>query len=293
MGFELYILPGGLFPRRVLIYLAEKNILQSSFLKVTPVSTTMTLKMTAPGKPPSSVPILVIGDGIFIKQSIAIIEYFEDLCDVAQFIPPYNPTADRELQNDMRLMREMLFSARKTMRGRTAEEVAKTREILRLADEATTYFSFACHKGSSMFSLMEAQSPATARFAMEAYRKTLALVEEYHLDDHRFQNGDGGSSIDQEFNATVADCVLFSLLQFAKVMYDVELAEGLPGLKRFEQRFERIDSANAEGHEYDENLQSLARDWIREKETMFGVVGEVLRVLYVYLKVLWRLVKPW
>lgn len=76
MVLELYIILGGLFSRRVLIYLAEKNLLDWSAIKLTPMTTTMSLKMVVPSKPSSTVPILAPGDGTFIKQLISIIEYF-------------------------------------------------------------------------------------------------------------------------------------------------------------------------------------------------------------------------
>jgi glutathione S-transferase len=231
MGFELYIIPGGLYPRRVLIYLAEKHLLDSSSIKLIPVTTTLTLKTTASGKPPGSLPILALGDGTFIKQSIPIIEYFEDLCDAAQSTPPYNPSSNREISESQQ---EMLAAAKETMRGRTAEEKARTREILGLADEATTYFSIACHKGSAMFSLVEKQSPAALNFAMASCRKTMALIEEYYVGNHRSEGLDTGSDIVQH-GVTIADCVLFSLLQFGEIMYGVQLERGFPSLEIFKK----------------------------------------------------------
>ncbi|CZR67309.1 uncharacterized protein PAC_17208 [Phialocephala subalpina] len=73
----------GVYPRRVLIYLAEKGLLGSTGIKITPGTTTVT-SMTAPGKPPGSVPFLSFGDGRYIKQSVTILEYFEDVCDAAE-----------------------------------------------------------------------------------------------------------------------------------------------------------------------------------------------------------------
>jgi glutathione S-transferase len=255
MGFELYIIPGGLYPRRVLLYLAEKDLLDSSSIKLTPVTTTVTLKATAPGKPPGSLPILALGDGTFIKQSIPIIEYFEDLRDGAQSLPPYNPSSNREIG---KAQQEMLVTAKGTMRGRTAEEKARTREILGLADEATTHFSFACHKGSAMFSPMERQSPVTSKPAIDSCRKTMALIEEYYEKDFRFKEGVNSGRDEPPCNATTADCVLFSLVQFAEIMYGVDLVQELPNLLRFKQWFEKRENAKVEGMLYDEKLKKIA-----------------------------------
>ena len=132
---ELYVLPWGLYPRRVLLYLTPKNLLSSPLIEITPVAPLPT-GMTAPGKPPGSVPILRLPDGTFIKQSLAIIEFFEDVCE--------NPNPAKEWQI------ELARSANResSMRGRTAAEKARTREVLGLVDEASSQFSFACHKGT-------------------------------------------------------------------------------------------------------------------------------------------------
>lgn len=76
-------------------------------------------------------------------------------------------------------MKKVLEGAGKIMRGRTAEKRARTREIMGLAEEATTFFAFACHKGSALFALMEKQDPRAANFAMAACKRTLGLTEEY------------------------------------------------------------------------------------------------------------------
>jgi len=282
MGFELYINPGALFSRRVLIYLAEKQLRDAHFIKITSATTTVTLKTTAPGKPPGSLPILALGNGTFIKQSITIIEYLEDLCDGVQSSPPYNPSSNRELLEEQP---ELFAAAKKTMRGRTAEEKARTREVLGLVDEATTHFSFACHHGSAMFSLMEKQSPATSKITMTLCRKTMTLIEDYCKDDHRFKVQ--GQEI--QHGATTADCVLFALLQFAEIMYGIDLVQGLPVLQRFKAWFETRESAQVDEMLYDENLRKIASHWIEEKQSLLGVVSEVFKVVNLYFVVFGKL----
>jgi glutathione S-transferase len=132
---ELYVLPWGLYPRRVLLYLTAKSLLSSPLLKITPVAPLPT-GMTAPGKPPGSVPILRLPDGTFIKQSLAIIEFFEDICE--------NPNPSKDWQVEI----AKTANQEASMRGRTAEEKSRTREVLGLVDEASSQFSFACHKGT-------------------------------------------------------------------------------------------------------------------------------------------------
>jgi glutathione S-transferase len=236
----------------------------------------VTLKATAPGKPPGSLPILALGDGTFIKQSIPIIEYFENLCDGAQSLPPYNPSSNREISE---AQQELLVTAKGAMRGRTAEEKARTREILGLADEATTHFSFACHKGSATFSLMERQSPATSKFAMDSCRKTMALIEEYYKEDMRFKGGVNNGIDTSPCNATISDCVLFCLLQFAEITYGVDLVQKLPNPQIFEQWFEKRNSAKVEGILYDENLRKIASHWIQEQDSSVSMSLEIFKVI--------------
>jgi glutathione S-transferase len=162
---ELYVLPWGLYPRRVLLYLTQKHLLSSPLIKITPVAPAPT-GMTAPGKPPGSVPILRLPDGTFIKQSLAIIEFFEDVCE--------SPDPVKEWQI------ELANSANReaSMRGSTAEEKARTREVLGLVDEASSQFSFACHKGTALFVPLEKTNALASELAMEYCKKTLRLLEE-------------------------------------------------------------------------------------------------------------------
>ncbi|KAB8073509.1 hypothetical protein BDV29DRAFT_157492 [Aspergillus leporis] len=73
---ELFVLACGVHPRRILLYLAEKGLFPSLVINTTPVQITEH-GFDAPGKPPGSVPILRLPNGIAIKQLIAILNYFE------------------------------------------------------------------------------------------------------------------------------------------------------------------------------------------------------------------------
>jgi hypothetical protein len=130
MAIELFTLTGGLYTQRVIIYLSEKHIINSPSLTIT-TCTQNGLKMEAPGKPPGTIPILSLGNGKHIKQSLAILEYFEDICDEAE--KSGNKT-------------ELFEHAGSSMRGKTPEERARIREIVVLADEATSHFAVAAHK---------------------------------------------------------------------------------------------------------------------------------------------------
>ncbi|KAF4632548.1 hypothetical protein G7Y89_g5572 [Cudoniella acicularis] len=221
--------------------------------------------MVAPGKPPGSLPIVTLPNGTHIKQSLAILHYFEDICDAGQVG-----------------FAENITTIGKSMRGDTAEERARTHEILSLADEATTHFSVACHKGSALFTLLEEGDPKSSRFAMESCVKILKLLdEEYYEGDTRFED-DGGKG---EANVTIADVVLFSTLQFARIMYEKDLVEGLPNLKRFYEGFEKRESTKVEEDMYPMDVRTVASHWIPESKGLVGRVVEGVKVARLYLTV--------
>jgi len=275
MAYELFNLPGGLYPRRVVIYLTEKKLLPHPLIKITPVKQSG-LQNTAPGKPPGTVPILALGDGRFIKQSIAIIEFFEDICDAAS------------LDKLNKVDRKIAEASGPSMRGgETAAERARMREILVLADEATTHFGVACHKGSALMALLERQDATSSKFAMESCKKVLGLIEAYYQEDQLVSSMD---SAERKSGVTIADCVLFSLLQFAKEFYCLDLAEGLPCLTRFYDEFTKRDSAKIGDKFYTEELKVLASHFIKEEGSVLGRAWQKVRLAGVYLWVCTSLV---
>lgn len=240
---ELYVLSWGLYPRRVLLYLTEKGLLSSPLLKITEVTPAYT-GMTAPGKPPGSVPILRLPDGTFIRQSLAIIEFFEDVCDSP------DPEKDWQIELSKTANRET------NMRGSTAEEKARTREILALVDEASTHFCFAGHKGTALFVPLETTNALTAELAMEFCKKTLRLVEENYVTESRLSIDNGRVSI--------ADCVFYSLLQFSGGVYGVDLlsAPELPTLQRLREMLRARRWIGLEEPQCPEQIKSLASQWL-------------------------------
>ena len=240
---ELYVLPWGIYPRRVLLYLSEKGLESSPAIKITPVSNTGTI-MEAPGKPPGSVPILRLPDGTFIKQSVAILEYLEDLCD--------NPDPAQDWQ--IQLAKSAINKT--SMRGETSKEKARTREILALADEASSQFGFACHKGTALFVPIEQTNALTAKLALEYCKKNLKLLEEnYFAEDARL--GDGSQ-------LTIAHCVLYSMLQFSKELYGIDVLSKpeLPALRSFYEMFKKRDFARIGEFQYPEEIKKLACQWL-------------------------------
>lgn len=225
----------------MLIYLHEKGLFDSPHIKVTPVTISPNGEMIAPGKPKGTVPVLALPDGTFIKQSLAILDYLEDICD--------NP--QEEWQKDL------TARAKPSMRGGSSRERATTREIIALADEAASLFGFACHKGTKLFATREPADPSAARFAMAWVKKNLKLLEAYY--EGRFEGDDSDGD-----EVTVADCVLFSLLQFAKELYAQDLvadAEFL-NLRRFYNVFKEKESARIPEDFYPREFKELACVWL-------------------------------
>lgn len=240
---ELYVLPWGIYPRRVLLYLSEKGLASSPVIKITPVAITNT-GLTAPGKPPGSVPILRLPGGTYIKQSLAIIDYFEDVCE--------NPDLSKEWQVEL----AQTAGSTSSLRGGTHEEKARMREMLALADEASTYFCFACHKGTELFVPLEQTDGLTAKLALEYCKKTLGLLEEYY--------GSGLLPTLQSGRFSIAECVLLSLLQFSRNLYGVDLLSGpeLPTLRCLRTMLETRFCGEVGDPEYPEDIRQLAHQWL-------------------------------
>ncbi|KAF4341553.1 hypothetical protein FBEOM_4455 [Fusarium beomiforme] len=238
---ELFSLSWGMYPRRVLIYLAERGLLKSPLIKFTEVTISpSSSSLTAPGKPPGTTPMLRLPDGTFIKQSIAILEYFEDICD--------HPHQSWQV--------ELAKSAGGSMLGQTAEEKARVREILCLADEVTSQFGFACHKGTALFKTLEETSPITAKLSLEGCRKNLKLLEKYYEGDSRFDSSNG--------QVNIADCVLYSTLHFAKDLYSLDLLADpeLVSLRAFYDWFGARESVQVPENHFPAQIKELASQWL-------------------------------
>ena len=239
---ELFVLPWGVYPRRILLYLTEKGLHTSPLIRITPVTITQDGMSTPYGKPPGSVPILKLPDGSFIKQSVAILNYFEDICDHPDPKQPWQV--------------ELASSASTgTMRGDTAEERARTTDMISLADEANSQFGFACHKGSALFVPMETTNAYAAKLVLEFCKKNLKLLDGYYAGDKRL--GDDG-------RVNIADCVLYSLLHFAKDLYELDLLAdpGLSNLQSFYRLFGERESAKVEKNHFPEDVKLLASQWL-------------------------------
>ncbi|KAJ4123037.1 hypothetical protein NW768_010029 [Fusarium equiseti] len=236
---ELFVLSWGVYPRRVLTYLSEKNLLNSPLIKVSESTANETGELSAPRKPKGSVPVLRLPDGSFIKQSIAIIMYFEDICD--------HPEEPWQV--------ELSKQANGSMLGETAAEKARVRDMLCLADEITSQFVLACHKGTALFVPLETTNATASKLIMEYCYKNLKLLAKYYDNDSRF-DGD-------EAKVNVADCVLQAVLYFGKDVYSLDLVVDpeLASLRGFYEWMEKRESVKVE-LPCPEWIQKLASRWL-------------------------------
>jgi glutathione S-transferase len=287
---ELFILPGALYTRRVLIYLFEKGLITSGSkrkelmsksmnMKITKVKSTLSGKMIADGKPEGSVPLLVIrhGDGEgedkVVIGSLEIIEYFENLYNHAD---SSGPSQDRD--TGLTFSNEGLKAS---MSGQTPDQKAEIKEMNILLEEATTSFENAARKGSAMFVFLEKRDREASRAALKRCREVLGVVNEYYVNNPHSTS----PSSPPKGEVNISDILLFALLQFAHIMYDIQLWSGLDGLESFYRWFEEGESVLVEGAEeevWDRNLRLVASCWVGEGGAFWEwgrVVGVLLRAV--------------
>lgn len=200
---KFYNFPWGLYPRRIQVYLAEKGI---NDIDVEDIELHKIADWPPPWmldlNPAGTLPVLEGQDGTLIRQSLAIIDYLEDL------YPQPN------------------------LMGETPVERAATREMMAIIDDATTFFGIWCHLGSPIFEGTEAQSLDAAQAGARRYHKKLQVLEAM-IKDGPFLQGD---------RITVADCLAIALSQFVNELYDVPIPHDCQKLKRWFESFSQRPS---------------------------------------------------
>jgi glutathione S-transferase len=282
---ELFVHPATIYPRRVLIYLREKfpSPLPESLLRITHITTDVkTGRMTAPGKPDTaSVPILRLPDGTYIRQSLSIINFFEDICRDPCPFEEAPVEWKRQISEDAKQHASGPRAGKpESLRGNTPEERARVNDLLSAVDEASTLFCFAAHKGSQLFVPLEETDKNAARLIMERCRAILKVIDGYYDTDgvfeinprpqspsHNQKTANHGTDVKgYERGATVPDCVLFALLEFADKIYGIDFFESgnLPHLRAFHERFGRRSSAEMKMEDWKlvEGWAPIARQWL-------------------------------
>ncbi|KEF54738.1 uncharacterized protein A1O9_09180 [Exophiala aquamarina CBS 119918] len=239
---KLFVFHGGPAPRRVVIYLAERKFPQD-FIEIIPCTISAPgAPAEAPGKPAGSVPVLHDeSTGFILRESLAIMEYLEDLAE-AQGLP--------------------------TMRGSTPEARAKMREMLGLVDALTVDIEYAPVFGCKLFASVvggeSEQSAAAVRWLLGRAHQSISRIAEYAAPAGRTPSlaKFDGDSHDAEARVSTADCALFAVLQYAENMFGWDLTERYPRLKQFYDAFQRRASAAVPDGTWPAQLTDLTKDWI-------------------------------
>ncbi|KAL9607214.1 MAG: hypothetical protein Q9167_007849 [Letrouitia subvulpina] len=254
------------YPRRVIIYLREKKI-PPSLIQIVPVSDPQLGNVAPPDyppRPPGSLPVLAIPkrdssskapeDFIYVRQSLAIMNYIEDLCESGLNGFPKS-------SNQVRGGSELLDRARH-------------QELMSLADECLVSWNPVRLFGSGLGS--EA-IPAAAKECLRWIHRNLAAI-----DDYISRNSQDFSDLFQGKNAhaTLAEIVLYSFLEFVEEIYGLDLTQGsrevvfdvygrevkqvYPKLRDFYQSFKTRDSAKldvASGDVAADAIKAGGRSW--------------------------------
>lgn len=155
--------------------------------------------------PLGTVPFLELDDGYVIRESRAIIEYFEAL-------HPEPP-----------------------MLGESPLERARVQELDRLAELGLMIeLAHYAHNVSPFFADKGPQSPEAAEMARNCYTKNLAIMDN-EIDTNEFVAG---------AVPTVADCTLYSSLTFADEV-QIPLDEKFSNIRRWRDAFAARPSATA------------------------------------------------
>jgi glutathione S-transferase len=191
-------------PQKVRIYAAEKGI-SLELVDVDVMGGGLRTPEMLAKNPLAVVPFLELDDGTVIRESLAIIEYLEEL----------NPEPP--------------------MLGTTPLERARVREMDRLAElglmgELGNYV----HHVSPFFADKGPQAPEAAKMAHNCYRKKLAIMDQ-EIGAKPFVAGDRPS---------VADCTLFSTLAFGDYIR-LKDADEFPNIRRWRTAFAERPSASA------------------------------------------------
>lgn len=201
---RLYELDWGLYPRRVLIYLAEKGITDIERVPVDLMSGANRSPEFLAINPAGTVPVLEVEPGAYIRQSISIMEYLEEIYPEPNMI------------------------------GRTALARARTRDLNSMIAETYVHFSTYAAHASPVFQLrvteQKADAAATGR---DNFVQALCNLENV-IGDGEFIAGN---------HPTIADCALFASADIVTRLYRQTFPNECVRLQAWYERFSRRPSA--------------------------------------------------
>ena len=200
---KLYDLAWGPWPRRVTIYLKEKGITD---IEIVPLYYgEQRLPWMMKKNPLSFIPVLELDDGQCLFDSLAIIEYLEELYPSPSFL------------------------------GKDAIARQRTRAFMHLCNE---YFNRSMPYYANtlpQFARLMTQSAETAAFMKPFLDRSLFSMETLANPEGPFLMGE---------DISVADCALYSMVHFNAENYDEHfLTDEYPKLQRWAGMFSKRDSA--------------------------------------------------
>jgi glutathione S-transferase len=192
-------------PRKVRVYMAEKGLA----IPIEPVDAmsgkNRTPEFLATKNPLGGLPVLELDDGSCLTESLAIIEYLEEL----------NPEPN--------------------MLGRTPLERARVRELERICEIGVLLNVARIFQNTSpFFAGRVKQSPDAAEDGRARLATALRVVDA-KIGDKPFVCGD---------RPTIADCTLFAALEFAG-FGGIEIPAEVKNVHRWHQAFKARPSAGA------------------------------------------------
>ncbi|TKA68229.1 hypothetical protein B0A55_09845 [Friedmanniomyces simplex] len=207
-NLRLWTLAWGLYPRRITIYMKEKGIIDD--IEIVTVHFTKEGKMgSALGKPPGkSLPSLVVArlsedgqqPGMYLYQSVAILEYLEELY------------------------------AGPAMIGSTPWKRARTRDCPAVLDEAVAFFACYEHNASAGFAGREPQNAEAARISLvRAYdvdlrveHTRLKVMYEAFEGRHSAEWDDDVPGMLREASGTMSSYVTYNVFRTEELEADLE-----------------------------------------------------------------------
>ncbi len=202
----LYAYPWMPYPRRVIIYLREKGIPPSlvTIVRDSDPQLGNVVPPEYPPKPPGSLPILAVPSAdesryTYIGQSLAIINYLEDLCDARHDGFPRTPS----------------------MRGTGADLIVRARqnELLALADQLTADWNPVRTFGSGAGTMSVS---AASKEMLRWIHRALATIEGWWQD----QGCNFSDLLRGDVGVTLADILLYQFLEFTKDCYGRDMSQG-------------------------------------------------------------------
>ena len=201
---KLHEFPGAPNPKKVRVYLAEKGIDVAS--QPVDIITGENRKPEFLKKNPmGGLPVLELDDGSFLPESLAIIEYFEELHP--------NPP----------------------MIGTTPLERARVRALERLIELSILgRIAVVFQNTHPLFASRLKQSPDAAESARSALATNLKVLDD-KIGSNAFAAGPA---------PTIADCTLFAAMAFAE-FGQIQIDPGLKNVHRWYESFKQRPSASA------------------------------------------------